>query len=137
MDPNLDEILLREICEQVSSVFSGDNHIQTPQDNLLSQLASKLELLFSRDTPPDLFYKNLKEQGGGSTVCGRVFDQGDYFYTCIECRTDPTCVFCKDCFFVSTHVSHNYKMFASGGAGCCDCGDVEAWSKDPHCDKHK
>ena len=26
---------------------------------------------------------------------------------------------------------------SSGTGGYCDCGDVEAWSKDPACNKHK
>ena len=134
---NLRDLLIREIFEQVPLIFSGDDPLTHTQDNLLSQFAGRLQLLFSKGANIDAFYKDLKEQGGGSTVCGRVFDRGDYFYTCVECRTDSTCVFCKDCFFHSSHVDHHYKMFASGGTGCCDCGDLEAWTKDPHCNKHK
>ena len=134
---DLRELLIHEIFGQVPLIFSGDNPLTTPQDNLLSQFADRLQQLFSKDTNIESFYKDLKEQGGSTTICGRVFDKGDYFYTCVECRTDPTCVFCKDCFFNTSHVDHKYKMFASGGAGCCDCGDSEAWTKDPHCNKHK
>ena len=134
---DLRDLLLREICQHTPLVFSGDNPLDLPQDNLLSQFAEKIQLLFSRGTPSDVFFQNLKDEGGSSTICGRVFDRGDYFYTCVECRADPTCVFCKTCFFSSPHVHHLYKMFASGGAGSCDCGDVEAWTKDPHCDIHK
>ena len=137
INSNLRELLLREIFEQVPLLFSGDDPLTNSQENHLSQFADRLQLLFSKGTNIDAFYKDLKELGGGSTICGRVFDKGDYYYTCIECRTDPTCVFCKDCFFNSSHVDHLYKMFASGGAGCCDCGDLEAWTKDPHCNKHK
>lgn len=27
-------------------------------------------------------------------------------------------------------------MGTSSGGGCCDCGDVEAWKRDPYCDEH-
>ncbi|KAI6661769.1 E3 ubiquitin-protein ligase UBR2-like isoform X3 [Oopsacas minuta] len=134
---NLKELLFNEICVQAPEIFSGDNPLTLPQDNLLAQFTEKIQLLLSRGIPIDDFLKNLKEQGGGPTICGHVFDKGDFFYTCVECRTDPTCVFCKECFFRSTHVKHLYKMFVSGGAGSCDCGDIEAWTKDPHCDVHK
>ena len=30
-----------------------------------------------------------------------------------------------------------FQMHASGGnGGCCDCGDIEAWKRDPACEKH-
>lgn len=29
------------------------------------------------------------------------------------------------------------QLFASGGGGCCDCGDPEAWTSFVHCDIHK
>ena len=29
------------------------------------------------------------------------------------------------------------QLFASGGGGCCDCGDPEAWTSCVHCDLHK
>ncbi len=28
-------------------------------------------------------------------------------------------------------------MFASGGGGCCDCGDPEAWTDHTYCSIHK
>ena len=28
-------------------------------------------------------------------------------------------------------------MFASGGGGCCDCGDPEAWTEHVYCNIHK
>lgn len=28
-------------------------------------------------------------------------------------------------------------MHASGGSGYCDCGDPEAWKRDPYCVNHK
>ena len=29
-----------------------------------------------------------------------------------------------------------YKMSTSGGGGCCDCGDSEAWKEHPNCALH-
>lgn len=49
---------------------------------------------------------------------------------------DPTCVLCVQCFKQSAHRNHKYKMGTSSGGGCCDCGDVEAWKRDPYCDEH-
>lgn len=49
---------------------------------------------------------------------------------------DSTCVLCVNCFKNSAHRNHNYKMATSGGGGCCDCGDVEAWKSEPFCDIH-
>ncbi|XP_032523092.1 E3 ubiquitin-protein ligase UBR1 isoform X1 [Danaus plexippus] len=71
-----------------------------------------------------------------STLCGRVFKQGEPAYSCRECGMDNTCVLCVECFKVSPHRNHRYKMGQSGGGGCCDCGDTEAWKRDPSCDLH-
>jgi hypothetical protein len=49
---------------------------------------------------------------------------------------DNTCVLCVECFKVSAHRHHKYKMGQSGGGGCCDCGDTEAWKRDPFCELH-
>ncbi|XP_041969901.1 E3 ubiquitin-protein ligase UBR1 isoform X2 [Aricia agestis] len=71
-----------------------------------------------------------------STLCGRVFRQGEPAYSCRECGMDNTCVLCVECFKVSAHRHHKYKMGQSGGGGCCDCGDTEAWKRDPFCELH-
>ncbi|CAG9782491.1 unnamed protein product [Diatraea saccharalis] len=71
-----------------------------------------------------------------STLCGRVFKQGEPAYSCRECGMDNTCVLCVECFKVSAHRHHKYKMGQSSGGGCCDCGDTEAWKRDPFCELH-
>lgn len=70
------------------------------------------------------------------SVCGRLFKLGEPTYSCRECGMDSTCVLCVDCFKNSEHRFHKYKMGTSGGGGCCDCGDTEAWKKAPFCDVH-
>ncbi|XP_053616126.1 E3 ubiquitin-protein ligase UBR1 isoform X2 [Plodia interpunctella] len=72
-----------------------------------------------------------------STLCGKVFKQGEPAYSCRECGMDNTCVLCVECFKVSAHRHHKYKMGQSGGGGCCDCGDTEAWKREPFCELHK
>lgn len=80
--------------------------------------------------------EKLKTEENSSSVCGRVFKSGEPTYSCRECGMDPTCVLCVSCFKQSAHRNHKYKMATSGGGGCCDCGDVEAWKRDPYCDEH-
>uniref|UniRef100_A0AC35FZC7 E3 ubiquitin-protein ligase n=1 Tax=Panagrolaimus sp. PS1159 TaxID=55785 RepID=A0AC35FZC7_9BILA len=69
-------------------------------------------------------------------LCGKMFKHGDPTYTCKECGLDDTCVLCLECFKQSPHAKHKYKMHSSYGTGYCDCGDVQAWSKDYACKLH-
>lgn len=79
----------------------------------------------------------LSDKNYPPSVCGRVFKMGEPTYNCRECGMDSTCVLCVDCFKLSSHKNHKYKMGTSYGGGCCDCGDVEAWKQDPYCETHK
>eukprot|EP00794_Sanderia_malayensis_P020331 gene20331-22331_t len=93
--------------------------------------------LFICAEEPEEGLEKLKLLDNPSHICGKVFDVGEPAYTCKECSSDPTCVFCHDCFNRSTHVNHKYRMHASGGnGGYCDCGDEEAWKRDPACEIH-
>ncbi|XP_035910320.1 E3 ubiquitin-protein ligase UBR1 isoform X2 [Anopheles stephensi] len=85
---------------------------------------------------PEEFLEKIKHTDTVSSVCGRVFKIGEPTYSCRECSMDPTCVLCSTCFKKSVHRTHKYKMATSGGGGCCDCGDVEAWKRFPFCDEH-
>ncbi|XP_037934845.1 E3 ubiquitin-protein ligase UBR1 isoform X2 [Teleopsis dalmanni] len=85
---------------------------------------------------PKSFLEKLHKEGNTASVCGRVFKNGEPTYTCRECGMDPTCVLCVGCFKQSEHRFHKYKMSTSGGGGCCDCGDEEAWKKDYYCAEH-
>ncbi|XP_058811002.1 E3 ubiquitin-protein ligase UBR1 isoform X2 [Topomyia yanbarensis] len=84
-----------------------------------------------------LFLERLKLEDNVASICGRVFKIGEPTYSCRECSMDPTCVLCSTCFKKSSHRLHKYKMCTSGGGGCCDCGDNEAWKRDPFCEEHK
>lgn len=86
---------------------------------------------------PETVLAKIRGEENASTVCGRVFKMNEPFYSCRECGMDPTCVLCVNCFKQSAHRHHKYKMGTSGGGGCCDCGDNEAWKQDHYCDEHK
>ncbi|KAJ8942266.1 hypothetical protein NQ318_008010 [Aromia moschata] len=85
---------------------------------------------------PSVVLKQLCEMDKAPSVCGKVFRFGEPTYSCRECGMDKTCVLCVECFKNSEHRNHKYKMGTSCGGGCCDCGDVEAWKKDPFCKIH-
>ncbi|XP_017488477.1 PREDICTED: E3 ubiquitin-protein ligase UBR1 [Rhagoletis zephyria] len=85
---------------------------------------------------PKIVLDKLQQEGNTATVCGKVFKNGEPTYSCRECGMDPTCVLCVNCFKQSAHRYHKYKMSTSGGGGCCDCGDEEAWKKDHYCEEH-
>ncbi|GAA6062341.1 hypothetical protein JCM10212_006591 [Sporobolomyces blumeae] len=65
--------------------------------------------------------------------CGHVFRPGESVYRCRTCGVDSTCVLCAKCFHASGHVQQGHDVTMSVhsgvGAGCCDCGDVEAWKE--------
>lgn len=82
------------------------------------------------------FLKYLSTYDYPPSVCGKVFKMGEPTYNCRECGMDLTCVLCVNCFKQSAHKNHKYKMGTSGGGGCCDCGDTEAWKSDPYCETH-
>ena len=137
MSSDIRELLFREIMENVPLIFNGDTMTGKEQENYRSQFSDRLQLLFSRDTPIDTFYQDLKNSGPSSSICGKVFSHGDQGYSCLECRIDQNRVLCTDCFLSSSHTEHLYCMFAISGGGCCDCGDVESWKKDPFCEEHR
>ncbi|KAG4075561.1 hypothetical protein HA402_003386 [Bradysia odoriphaga] len=85
---------------------------------------------------PQTVLEKLRLEGNVSSVCGQIFKVGEPTYSCRECGMDQTCVLCVNCFKQSAHRNHKYKMGTSSGGGCCDCGDVEAWKRDPYCDEH-
>ena len=85
---------------------------------------------------PQVVLKNLSQLDNPPSVCGRVFKMGEPTYNCRECGVDSTCVLCVNCFKQSAHRFHKYKMGTSTGGGCCDCGDTEAWKKEPFCKIH-
>ncbi|EFN77425.1 E3 ubiquitin-protein ligase UBR2 [Harpegnathos saltator] len=85
---------------------------------------------------PQVVVKELTKMDNPPSMCGRVFKMGEPTYSCRECGVDSTCVLCVGCFQQSAHRDHKYKMGTSGGGGCCDCGDTEAWKRDPFCEIH-
>lgn len=66
-------------------------------------------------------------------VCGHVFRQGESVYRCRDCTLDATCVLCSKCYHGSNHAKERHDVTMSVhsgvGAGCCDCGDAEAFKE--------
>ncbi|KAK6056854.1 ATP-dependent Clp protease adaptor protein ClpS [Cooperia oncophora] len=92
----------------------------------------------------DSSLRPLIEQAGLSSerrrpgqICGHVFKSGELTYSCKDCATDATCVMCHECFHLSEHKAHKYKMHTSTGAGYCDCGDKDAWRSGYACKIHE
>lgn len=98
-------------------------------------LLKPLEDFISKFEHQDLL-KYVGSTESSSPQCGRLFKLGEPTYTCRECGMDSTCVLCVECFINSSHKNHKYKMRTSGGGGCCDCGDEEAWKHEPCCELH-
>ncbi|GAA5940730.1 uncharacterized protein JCM15063_006345 [Sporobolomyces koalae] len=76
--------------------------------------------------------------------CGHVFRAGESVYRCRTCGLDSTCVLCSSCFHASPeHRNQRHDVTVSVhsgvGAGCCDCGDDEAWKegKQRECKIHR
>ena len=69
--------------------------------------------------------------------CGHILKNGEATYRCRTCSDDETCVLCSHCYEASDHRGHTVTVSVSpGNAGCCDCGDAEAWKLPVHCAIH-
>uniref|UniRef100_A0A182LSQ1 E3 ubiquitin-protein ligase n=1 Tax=Anopheles culicifacies TaxID=139723 RepID=A0A182LSQ1_9DIPT len=122
-----------ENVQEINAIFLGSECFVA--SHAREQTFSLMERFICGPNPED-FLEEIKQTDTVSSVCGRVFKIGEPTYSCRECSMDPTCVLCSTCFKKSVHRTHKYKMATSGGGGCCDCGDVEAWKKFPFCEEH-
>ncbi|KAM3181317.1 hypothetical protein ACTXT7_014604 [Hymenolepis weldensis] len=46
----------------------------------------------------------------GKSRCGRIFEENEPTFRCKDCSMDPTCAFCRSCFFASIHKNHRYQV---------------------------
>lgn len=105
------------------------------EDMAQKMLYNTLEEFICNGDPREVL-QQLRQMEKPPSVCGKFFKVGEPTYICRECGMDPTCVLCVTCFKESAHQNHKYKIATSSGGGCCDCGDPEAWKKDPFCNIH-
>ncbi|VDO89529.1 unnamed protein product [Heligmosomoides polygyrus] len=127
--------------EQVNESANHKILIWPPHSALFVPLAGA----FCADSSvTDSSLRPLIEQAGLSSerkrpgqICGHVFKSGELTYSCKDCATDATCVMCHECFHLSEHKAHKYKMHTSTGAGYCDCGDKDAWRSGYACKLHE
>ncbi|CAL7936397.1 unnamed protein product [Xylocopa violacea] len=115
--------------EPNSNCLDWDFDEETAQKVLFNTLE---EFICNGD--PKVVLKELSQMD--NVICGKVFKMGEATYSCRECGVDSTCVLCADCFKQSAHRNHKYRMGTSSGGGFCDCGDIEAWKKEPFCNTH-
>ncbi len=69
-------------------------------------------------------------------VCAHVFGPSEVAWFCKVCGKDENCIMCQDCFEHSSHAGHPVYLERSV-AGCCDCGDPEAWDAKGFCTAHQ
>lgn len=56
------------------------------------------------------------------SVCAKIIHAGDTVVECLDCRADPSCIICMDCYKNGDHKGHRV-FLKKGFGGCCDCGD--------------
>lgn len=63
-------------------------------------------------------------------TCGHRFLRGETCWRCLTCGYDETCALCHFCFNAEEHEGHDVhkSIIQRDYAGCCDCGDEEAYS---------
>lgn len=44
---------------------------------------------------------------------------------------------CVDCFDITEHQGHDFRMYSSSTGGCCDCGNAAAWKSEGFCSRHR
>lgn len=127
--PSLSEETLAQLTVQI--IRNGDSKtIPT----VLNTLCCNYWRVDGELDPQNIY--SLKD-ANSRTVCGLLFKKGLVVWTCRQCAKDPTCVQCDECFRNSNHDGHEvYFHRASGGGGCCDCGDPEAWTESGNCCNH-
>ncbi|CAO1597316.1 E3 ubiquitin-protein ligase ubr1 [Xanthoria calcicola] len=75
--------------------------------------------------------------GARGRRCGHIFKNAEAIFRCRTCEIDDTSVLCSHCFNASEHTGHIVSISnSSGNAGCCDCGDPEAWKSPVICAIH-
>ena len=117
-------------------------------NSLVAENDNYLRILFGGNIPKPEEYWDLRiargmvegseySEAARGKACGHIFKGGDATYRCKTCATDDTCVLCTRCFEASEHTDHLVSQHISlGNAGCCDCGDDEAWKIPVKCAIH-
>ncbi|KAF2101464.1 hypothetical protein NA57DRAFT_33741 [Rhizodiscina lignyota] len=142
---------LREFPRRYSNVYSEEacqDFLQLLFRFLCNENEQYLGLLFPDGPPPsnEPWVASVAQgavegteytEAARGKPCGHILRNGEWSYNCKTCRNDDTCVLCSRCFEASDHEGHDVFINVSGqNAGCCDCGDPEAWSRPVHCNIH-
>lgn len=116
--------------------YSGDCEADEAELILADEdwtLSTFLSLTNSRTTTNGMKLGGEYSSFRRGKVCGHVFQPGESVYRCRDCSLDPTCVLCSHCYKGSNHEKDSHDItttvHAGMGAGCCDCGDREAYKE--------
>jgi E3 ubiquitin-protein ligase UBR1 len=68
-------------------------------------------------------------------TCVHQFLRGETCWRCLTCGYDETCALCRFCFHEEDHIGHDVhkSIIQRDFAGCCDCGDEEAYANSKCC----
>lgn len=82
--------------------------------------------------PDDLIIEKSEKNHFGK-VCGHRFVRGETCWRCLTCGYDESCALCSYCFHSTDHEGHDVhkSIIQRDFAGCCDCGDDEAYRNLP------
>ena len=114
----------------------GKKMTQAVQDQLMLALDRILVCLENKKgEEPKKVYAKLSSSSR-NRMCGHTFGSDEIAFSCRTCRTDPSCVMCKQCFTRSNHVGHDVNFQRTTAGGCCDCGEPQAWKPSGFCSRH-
>lgn len=107
--------------------FASQHNYQYTKNARLS-LKKELSYISGID-PRDLEVDETNHTHYGRT-CGHRFLRGETCWRCLTCGYDETCALCRFCFNAEEHEGHDVhkSIIQRDYAGCCDCGDEEAYS---------
>ncbi|XP_067943651.1 E3 ubiquitin-protein ligase UBR2-like isoform X2 [Watersipora subatra] len=132
---NLKQTLYAKWKDAVPGAYNQELTAQQ-REQQQKKLLTALDKFITQSDDPSSILNNLKAADDPPLYCGRALRNGEPTYSCRDCALDPTCVLCMQCFHLSGHKTHKYRINTSGGSGYCDCGDVDAWKTAPACSQH-
>ena len=118
----------------------GKLFLESHMSKSQAQLASYSKVLLTSVFEKENFAAAAKEafstmKSSSKPVCGKILTKNDIGFKCLDCEKDPTCIICKDCFENADHKNHRI-LVQKSVAGCCDCGDPDAWQESGFCKNH-
>ena len=87
---------------------------------------------------PDVALPAFKDiDAANSCKCNTTWSGDHVAYRCNTCGIWSSSCMCVDCFDITEHQGHDFRMYSSSTGGCCDCGNAAAWKPGGFCKRHK